>query len=92
MTAGNPAADLDFARLLPKKVAIVTGAASGQGRAAALLFGAHGARVVVADINDDGAAETIGMLEERGAEGFAIHSDVSVRTDVDAMVAAAMER
>ena len=88
----NPAGALDFTRLLPDKVALVTGAASGQGRAAALLFGTHGARVVVADINDAGAAETIRALEEHGAEGFAIHADVSVRTDIDAMVAAAMER
>jgi len=93
MTAGvNPAAALDFTRLLPEKVALVTGAASGQGRAAALLFGAHGARVVVADINDGGAGETIRMLEEQGAEGIAIHADVSLRADVDAMVATAMER
>ena len=91
-TPANPAAALDFTRLLPDKVALITGAASGQGRAAALLFGAHGARVVVADINDGGAAETISMLEEQEAEGFAIHADVSVRTDVDAMVAATMER
>ena len=89
-TAANPAATLDFTRLLPDKVALVTGAASGQGRAAALLFGAHSARVVVADINDAGAAETIGRLEEQGAEGFAIHADVSVRADVDAMIAAAI--
>lgn len=91
-TAVNPAAALDFTRLLPGKVALVTGAASGQGRAAALLFGGHGARVVVADINDDGAIETVRMLEEQAAEGIAIHADVSVRADVDAMVAAAMER
>jgi NAD(P)-dependent dehydrogenase (short-subunit alcohol dehydrogenase family) len=88
----NPAAALEYTRLLPDKVALVTGAASGQGRAAANLFGAHGARVVIADINDEGAAETVQMLEERGAEGIAVHADVSVRADVDAMVDAAMER
>jgi 3-oxoacyl-[acyl-carrier protein] reductase len=88
----NRAADLDFARLLPDKVALVTGAASGQGRAAACLFGAHGARVVVADINDEGSAETVRMLEEHGAEGIAVHSDVSVRADVDMMIDATIER
>ncbi len=88
----NRAAGLDFTRLLPDKVALVTGAASGQGRAAACLFGAHGARVVVADINDEGAAQTVRMLEEQGNEGLAVHSDVSVRADVDTMIDAAMER
>lgn len=87
----SAAADLDYTRLLPDRVALVTGAASGQGRAAALLFGAHGARVLVADINDEGATETVRMLEEQGAKGVAIHADVSVRADVDTMVDAAME-
>lgn len=86
------AAGLDFTALLPDKVALITGAASGQGRAAAQLFGAHGARVVVADINDEGAAETVRMMEESGSEAVAVHADVSVRADVDTMVAAAMER
>jgi NAD(P)-dependent dehydrogenase (short-subunit alcohol dehydrogenase family) len=83
---------LDFDRLLDHQVALITGAASGQGRAAALLFGAQGARVVVADINDEGAAETVRLLEERGAEGMAVHADVSTRGDIDAMVAATVER
>ncbi len=86
------AAGLDFTRLLPDKVALITGAASGQGRAAAQLFGAHGARVVVADVNDEGAAETVRRMEEAGSEAVAVHADVSVRADVDTMVAAAMER
>lgn len=86
------AAGLDWGRLLGDDVALVTGAASGQGRAAALLFGAHGARVVVADVNDAGAAETVAQLESQGSEGVAVHADVSVRADVDAMVAAAVER
>ena len=83
---------LDFQRLLPNKVALITGSGSGQGRAAARLFADHGARVVVVDINDDGAAETVRLLEERGGEGMAVHADVSSRPDVDRMVAAATER
>lgn len=86
------AAGLDFDGLLAGKVALITGSASGQGRAAALLFGAQGARVVVADMNEEGAAETVQMLEEQGAEGIAVHADVSVREDVDRMVATAVER
>jgi NAD(P)-dependent dehydrogenase (short-subunit alcohol dehydrogenase family) len=86
------AAGLDFSALLADQVALITGAASGQGQAAALLFAAHGARIVVADVNDVGSADTVRMLEEQGAEGIAVHADVSVRADIDAMVAAAMER
>ena len=86
------AANLDFGRLLPDRVALITGSASGQGRAAALLFGQHGARVVVVDVNDEGAAETVRMLEERGAEGVAVHADVSQRADIDRMVETALER
>jgi 3-oxoacyl-[acyl-carrier protein] reductase len=85
-------AGLDFDGLLADKVALITGAASGQGRAAALLFGAQGARVIVADINDDGAAETVKMLEEQDSEGLAVHADVSERADVDTMIDAAIER
>ncbi len=86
------AAGLDFDGLLDGKVALITGAASGQGRAAGLLFGAQGARVVVADVNDEGSAETVKMLEEQGSEGLAVHADVSVRADVDTMIDAAMDR
>jgi NAD(P)-dependent dehydrogenase (short-subunit alcohol dehydrogenase family) len=85
-------ANLDFRRLLDGKVALITGAASGQGRAAALLFGAHGAKVVVADVNDEGSAETVRLLEEGDAEGVAVHADVSQRGDVDTMVDAALDR
>jgi NAD(P)-dependent dehydrogenase (short-subunit alcohol dehydrogenase family) len=88
----STAAELDFQQLLAGKVALITGAGSGQGRAAARLFADHGARIVVADINADGAAETVRLLEERGGEGTVVHADVSRRADVDEMVAAALDR
>jgi NAD(P)-dependent dehydrogenase (short-subunit alcohol dehydrogenase family) len=75
----STASNLDFDRLLDGQVALITGAASGQGRAASLLFGRHGARIVVADVNDQGSAETVRLLEERNAEGMAVHADVSTR-------------
>jgi 3-oxoacyl-[acyl-carrier protein] reductase len=77
-------------QLLPGKVALITGAGSGQGRAAAQLFARHGARVAVIDINDDGANETVTLVEEAGGKALAVHADVSRRDNVDAMVAATM--
>jgi 3-oxoacyl-[acyl-carrier protein] reductase len=75
-------------RLLEGKVALITGAASGQGRAASVLFAEHGARIAVIDINDDGADETVALVQATGSDAFAFHADVSRRSDADAMVAA----
>lgn len=77
---------------LEGKVAVLTGGASGQGRAAALRFSAAGARVVLADVDDAGAAETAKLVEEAGGEAFALHADVSRRPDNEAMIDAAIER
>jgi 3-oxoacyl-[acyl-carrier protein] reductase len=76
---------------LDDKVALITGAASGQGRAAAVLFAERGARVVVADIDDEGAKETVRLVEEAGGDAVAVHADVATRRDSEAMVAAAVE-
>jgi NAD(P)-dependent dehydrogenase (short-subunit alcohol dehydrogenase family) len=84
--------NFDFNGLLAGKVALITGSGSGQGRAAAQLMAQQGARIVVVDINDEGAAETVRMLEEQDGEGMAVHADVSRRADVDEMIAVAMDR
>ena len=76
---------------LEGRVALITGAASGQGRAAALLFAEHGAAVVVVDVNDDGANETVACIDRAGGDATAVHADVSLRRDCDTMVAAAVE-
>jgi NAD(P)-dependent dehydrogenase (short-subunit alcohol dehydrogenase family) len=73
-------------------VALITGSASGQGRAAALRFAAHGAAIAIVDIDDEGSAETARRVEELGAEAAVIPADVSVQADVEAMVAATVER
>jgi NAD(P)-dependent dehydrogenase (short-subunit alcohol dehydrogenase family) len=78
-------------RLLDGKVALITGAASGQGRAAAVLFAEHGARIAVVDVNDDGARETVDLVEQAGSKAVAVHADVSRRADNDAMVAATVD-
>jgi NAD(P)-dependent dehydrogenase (short-subunit alcohol dehydrogenase family) len=77
---------------LDGKVAVITGSASGQGRAAALRFSSVGARIVVADINDAGAAETVKLVEEDGGEALAITADISQRADNEKMIEAAVDR
>jgi NAD(P)-dependent dehydrogenase (short-subunit alcohol dehydrogenase family) len=79
-------------RLLEGRVALITGSASGQGRAAAERLAAHGAAIAVVDIADEGSAETVRRVEAVGGEAAALHADVSVRADVEAMVAAVVER
>lgn len=71
---------------LTDRVALITGAASGQGRAAAVLFAGHGARISIVDINDDGATETVRLVEQAGSTALAIHADVSTRADAERMV------
>jgi len=71
-------------------VALITGAASGQGRAAAVLFAEHGADIVVADIDDAGGRETVALVEDADGKAIAVHADVSERDEVEMMVAAAV--
>jgi NAD(P)-dependent dehydrogenase (short-subunit alcohol dehydrogenase family) len=74
---------------LNDKVAIITGAGSGIGRATALRLARDGASVVVADVNDAGGAETVKLVEGEGAKATAVHVDVTKGADLDAMFAAA---
>ena len=72
------------------KIALVTGAAAGLGRAIALRLAAEGATLVVADIDDDGLAETQRLLEAAGATALAIRADVTEEAPVKALFAAAL--
>ncbi len=74
-----------------QKIAIITGSASGIGRATAELFAAEGARVVVADINDKGAEEVAAGIRERGGQAVSVGVDVSDEAQVKAMVDAAVD-
>ena len=76
---------------LAGRVALITGSGSGQGRAAAQLFAEHGAAIAVVDIDDDGARETVACIEQRGGRAFAMHADVSTRSECEAMIAAAID-
>jgi 3-oxoacyl-[acyl-carrier protein] reductase len=78
--------------LLEDRVALITGSGSGQGRAAAVLFAEHGARVAVIDIDDAGASETVRAVEETGGEAIALHADVATRRGCDEMIAATVDR
>lgn len=64
------------------KVAFVTGAANGIGRATALAFAREGARVVLADISERGNQETAQMIRALGAETLAVTCDVTRSEDV----------
>jgi NAD(P)-dependent dehydrogenase (short-subunit alcohol dehydrogenase family) len=66
-----------------KRVAVVTGAGSGIGRAVALELAAHGATVVIADIDGEGARETARLIAARGHEADVSESDVSNPVSVE---------
>jgi NAD(P)-dependent dehydrogenase (short-subunit alcohol dehydrogenase family) len=68
------------------EVALVTGASSGIGRAAALAFGREGARVVVSDVQVEGGEETVQLIRREGAEAMFVRADVSKAADVARLV------
>jgi NAD(P)-dependent dehydrogenase (short-subunit alcohol dehydrogenase family) len=76
-----------MAGMLEGKAALISGAARGIGRAAALLFAKEGARVAVADLNIDGAKETVEMINKAGGQAISIKVEVTKADDVNAMVA-----
>jgi NAD(P)-dependent dehydrogenase (short-subunit alcohol dehydrogenase family) len=64
-------------KMLDKKVAIVTGAGSGIGRAIAIKYAEEGAKVVASDLNEKGGNETVSLIKEKGGEAIFIASDSS---------------
>lgn len=78
------------AGLLAGKVAAVTGAGSGLGRAAAVALARAGADVVANDVSDAGLAETVAAVEAVGGRAVPHRGDVSVRSDVEALVRTAV--
>lgn len=71
---------------LDGKVAIVTGAASGMGKAIAILYSQEGAKVVVSDLNLDGANETVKEIEANGGTAIAVQTNVASEEDVNTLV------
>ncbi|MCM2677625.1 SDR family oxidoreductase [Alkalicoccobacillus plakortidis] len=76
---------------LENKVAIVTGAASGMGRAIAELYAKEGAKVVAADINQAGVEETVHTIKESGGQATAIRVDLAKREEAESMIDLAVE-
>ncbi len=76
---------------LQNKVAIITGAASGMGKAEALHFAKEGAKVVVADLNIESAEAVVKEINKFGGEGLAIKVDVTNQNDINNMVALTLQ-
>jgi NAD(P)-dependent dehydrogenase (short-subunit alcohol dehydrogenase family) len=76
--------------LLAGKVALVTGAGAGIGRASALAFAEAGARVIVADIDVAGGEETAQSIEQSGGEALFVKVDVTDASEVNTLVAQAV--
>ncbi len=74
---------------LRDKVALITGAGSGIGRASALLFAREGASIVVVDVNDAAGQETVRMVEAQGGSAIGVRADVSKGAECTQMVMAA---
>ena len=76
---------------LEGKVALVTGAAMGIGESSAQIFAREGAAVVVADVDEAGGRATVATIEAAGGRAAFVRADVSVQSDVEAMVRFAVD-
>ena len=77
--------------ILDGKIALITGAGSGIGRATAKIFAREGASLVLADVVEAGGQETLTMVKDSGAEAIFVRTDVSKSQEVETMVAKAVE-
>lgn len=74
------------------KTAIITGAGSGLGQAAALRLAEQGINIAVVDVNEDGGNETVELVKEKGADAFFVKADVSKAEDVKNYVDQTVEK
>jgi len=78
--------------MLEEKVCVVTGSGGGIGRATAVEMARRGARVVVSDIDDDGGAQTVALVQAAGGEAIYVHCDVRREDQIEALMSSACER
>ncbi len=76
---------------LTEKVAVITGAASGIGRAAALLFAREGAKLVLADINQEGLKEGLRLVNKEGNDAIIKKTNVAVEAEMKELIDLALE-
>ena len=76
---------------LHNKIAIVTGAGSGIGKAVALRFAEEGAKVVVDDVNDINGASTVAAINDAGGDATFVNADVSNMTDAEKLIAETLD-
>jgi len=77
--------------MLKDKVIVITGGGSGFGRSGAIRFAKEGAKIVVADINEEGLNETVSMVKEAGGEAIYVKTDVRLAKDCETMVLTAVK-
>lgn len=77
---------------LSDKVALITGAASGIGRAASLLFAQNGAAVVAVDVDDNAGEETVALIHQQGGDASYFHADVASPAGSQEMIKHAEEK
>ncbi|SEU25909.1 SDR family oxidoreductase [Paenibacillus sp. NFR01] len=71
---------------LQDKVAVITGAASGMGKAMAILFAKEGAKVVVSDIHEEAAGQTAAEIKAAGGTAIAVKTNVAVEADIQHLI------
>jgi NAD(P)-dependent dehydrogenase (short-subunit alcohol dehydrogenase family) len=73
------------------KVAVITGAGSGMGKASAKLFAKEGAKIVVADVKPDAGQEVVKQIRQEGGEAIFVRTDVSLAADTENMIQTAVK-
>lgn len=78
--------------MLQNKVVIVTGGASGIGRAGSILFARNGAKIIVADVDEKGGRDVVDQIRSEGFEAISVRTDVSIVVDAETCVRLAVKR